>query len=412
MKLTWRATVLVVALLGTSVFLAPGVAAQKGVFGLFPAGTYTLSFTGADFSASANNVEIFLGVSAGTETARPDGAPRTTTSETQVFLSLFDNNTVTFTFACLVLDHPSDFTIDNRLGSAALHTVLTPSTPTCPYSTPLSSNLAIDATWTGVGPLAKTTGVSDYGCAGYSAQSIGRSLINTATANLTVTDGATTTAFPPTETVLNSNQSEVAAHGSIDPGCGPTGAGLGPTPAGHYRFNGLFANGYFVPPTGGFNQVSLIESNPSAQPVDLSMSFFGGSIYGAGCFAIPQSDVASNGLISASVQTTITASSPLCTDTYPGYGLDFPLTVNATWTAIGPLMTLHDQNNYQCLGYTQSTATFVQNTGASSTATVTMPDYFGNPETLALSGGFGSLTQVSQSIQANGELPAACLVRA
>ena len=68
---------------------------------------------------------------------------------------MFDNNTVTFTFACLLLDHPSDFRIDNRLGSAILNTTLTPSTPTCPgFGPPLTTNIGINATWTGVGPLA------------------------------------------------------------------------------------------------------------------------------------------------------------------------------------------------------------------------------------------------------------------
>ena len=411
MNLTWRAIVLVAALLGTAVSLAPQVAAQKGAGGLFPAGTYNLSFAGAHYSASANNVQIFLDVSAGTEAARPDGAPRTSASQTQVFLSLFDNNTVTFTFACLVLDHPSDFTIDNRLGSATLNTVLTPSTPTCPFSPALSSNLAINATWTGVGPLANSTGVSNYVCAGYRAQSSGRSLTSTATANLTLTNGTASTTFPATQTSLNSDEFVVAAQGTIDPGCGPTGFGTGPTPAGHTRFNGLFANAFFVPPTGEFDQVSLFENNQSLQPVDLSLEFFGGSINGSGCFAIPQSDVVSNGLTSATLQTTITDSSPLCANSFPGFGLNFPLMVSATWTASGPLMTVHDQNNYQCLGYRQSTSTFVENTGANSTATVTMPDYFGNPMTFALSGGFGSLTQVSQAVQANGALPTACLIR-
>ena len=74
-------------------------------------------------------------------------------------------------------------------------------------------------------------------------------------------------------------------------------------------------------------------------------------------------------------------------------------------------MTVHEQNNYQCLGYTQSQVTFVENKGATSTAMVTMPDYFGNPLTLSLAGGFGSLTHVDQRVQANGVLQQACVIR-
>ena len=50
--------------------------------------------------------------------------------------------------------------------------------------------------------------------------------------------------------------------------------------------------------------------------------------------------------------------------------------------------------------------------GATSTATITMPDYFGNPQTQTLNNGFGNITQVSQRVQANGVLQQSCLIRA
>jgi len=424
MKSMWRTAVLVAVLLAMGTMFVPTVAAQMGA-GLLPAGTYRFDFTGADFSGFANNISIFLDVSSGTDVARPDGAPATTTSGTQVSLFMFDNNTVTFTFACLLLDHPGDFAIDNRLGSATLNTTLTPSTPTCPgFGPPLATNIGINATWTGVGPLGSSTGASDYSCATYTAQGVNRGLTNTASANLilttvTTSGGTTNTAFPPTQTALNFNHSDVQAHGTIDPGCGPTGFGIGPTPAGHFHFFGLFANGFFGAPPFSFEQVSLVQSSTSSQLTgrpasgsaedDLNVSLFSGS----GCFVIPSSDVVTNGLGSASVQTTIPGPNPpVCAGSFPPFGLNFPMTVNATWTAQGPVMTVHDQNNYQCMGYTQATSTFVQAVGASSTATITMPDYFGNPQTQTLSGGFGNITQVSQRVQANGALQQSCLIRA
>ena len=419
MKSKWRAALLVGALFAMSASLASTVAAQKGGPGLFPPGTYRLSFAGADFSGFSNNISIFLSVGAGSEVARPDGAPQTTTSDTQVFLNLFDYNTGAFTFACLMLDQPSDFSIDNRLGSAALNTTLNPSTPTC-FGSPLTDTIGISANWTGVGPLGNSTGASNYACAGYRAESSGRVLSNTASGNLTLTIDGAATVFPSSQTGLNSDNFDIAAQGSIDPGCGPIGFGTGPTPAGRFRFFGLFANGFFGSPPGPTNQVSLFENNQSSQPsgepttssseFDLNLSFFGGPFNGFGCFAIPPSDVTSNGLVSASLQTTITGT-PICSNSYPGFGLNFPLSVNATWTGTGPLMTVHEQNNYQCLGYTQSQVTFVENKGATSTATVTMPDYIGNPVTLSLTGGFGSLTHVDQRVQANGVLQQACLIR-
>lgn len=415
----WRTAVSVIVLLGMSVALAPTVSAQKGV-GLFPPGTYQLGFAGTDFSGFANNVQVFFDVSAGTEVSRPTGAPQTTTSDTQLFLSLYDYTTFTFTFACLTLDHPADFVIDNRLNSAALNTTLTPSTPTCPGTPPLTGDIGINATWTGVGPLASSTSASNYSCSGYNAESSGRGLTNTAVANFTLTTGGTATTFPPAQSALNSDAFQVEAHGAIDPACGPTGIGSGPTPAGHYRFFGDFANGYFFTPPYEFDSVGILQGNQSSQTgrgpatssseVDLNISLGGGSFNGFGCFAIPQSDVTLNGLVSASVQTTISGSA-LCSNSFPGFGLSFPLTVSATWVGSGPVMSVHDQENYQCLGYTESTSTFVDNRAATASASATMPDYLGNPQTVTFSGGFGSLTQVKQTIQANGALPQACLVR-
>lgn len=419
MKSTWRVGAFLVALLATSVALAPPVAALKGA-GLFPAGTYRLSFSGADFSGSAGNLQIsFLNVTSGTEDARPDGAPETTTSDTTIFMFLQDTSTFNFTQVCATLNNPSDFTVDNRLGSATLKTTLTPDMPSC-FGTPLTTSIGINATWTGVGPLGNSTGVSNYACAGYTAESSGQSLTNTATASLALTIGATTTSFASGHTGLNSSNSRVEAHGAIDPGCGPTGLGSGPVAAGHYRFNGLFANGFFMSQPFGFNEVSLVKSSQTSQPgggpsagspeYDLNVSLFGGAIDGFGCFAIPQSDVVLNGVDSATVKTT-TSGSPLCSKSFPGFGLNFPLTVNATWTANTPLATVHDQNNFQCDGYTSSTSTFVEARGADPSATVTMPDFFGNPVTEVLTGGFGSLTQANQTIQANGVLTDACLFR-
>jgi hypothetical protein len=411
---TRRALFLVATILAISAFLAPPVAAQKGAGGLPPAGTYRFEFTGANVSGFANNISFFLDASSGTDVARPDGAPATTTSGTQVDLFMFDYNTFTFTSACLILDHPSDFTIDNRLGGATLNTTLTPSTPTCPFgSQPLTTTISINASWTGIGPLGSSTGTSDYSCAAYHSESSNRGLTNIATANLTLTSGGTTTVFPPNQTFLNFNHFDIEAHGTIDPGCGPTGVGSGPAPAGHFHFFGLFANGFFGVPPFSFEGVSLNENNVSPQtggPAntssedDLNVFLSGGS----GCFVIPSSDVVTNGLVSASVNTTIVGPNPpVCNGSFQ-FGLSYPMTVNATWTAEGPVMTVHEQSNYQCMGYTQAQSVFVQAVGATSTATITMPDYFGNPQTQTFNGGNGDISQVSLRLQAHGVLQPGC----
>jgi hypothetical protein len=99
MKTMWVRAAVVGSLLALSVVFAPTVAAQKGA-GNFPAGTYHFTSSGVDFSSFGGNVQLFLNVSANTDISRPDGGPQTTTSETEVFLNLFDYTSGSSTFAC------------------------------------------------------------------------------------------------------------------------------------------------------------------------------------------------------------------------------------------------------------------------------------------------------------------------
>jgi hypothetical protein len=399
--------------------LSPGALAQKGV-GLFPAGAYHFTSTGVDFSSSNSNMSVFLSVSANTDVSQPQGQPQTTTSETQVFVSLFDFSSG-FTFACLVLDHPSDFTIDKRLKTASLATTLGPSTPTCPFSAPLTSTIGLTGSWTGTGPVTSSDDKSNYVCGGYSAKSVGRNLGNLGTANLTIATGGTSTTLSSNQIGLNSNDLKVEADGVGDPGCGPAGVGTGPIAAGKYHFFGLMANSFFGMPPDPTNQISLNENNQvsvptggtptSTQEFDLNVSMFGGSFNGYGCWIISPSDVTSNGLSSATIQATITATTPLCTNSFPGFGINYPLTVTATWTATGPLITVSDKNNFKCADYTAKTVSSVQSRSATSTATITMPDYLGNPVPQSLTGGVGSITHIDQRIEADGVEQQACFSR-
>jgi hypothetical protein len=121
--------------------------------------------------------------------------------------------------------------------------------------------------------------------------------------------------------------------------------------------------------------------------------------------------VTSNGLSSATIQATITATTPLCTNSFPGFGINYPLTVTATWTATGPLITVSDKNNFKCADYTAKTVSSVQSRSATSTATITMPDYLGNPVPQSLTGGVGSITHIDQRIEADGVEQQACFSR-
>lgn len=417
----WLGALAVAAGLVGSIVLAPPVAAQKGAGGLPAAGTYQFTSASTDFSSFAGNIQINLNVSADTSVSQPTGSPQTTTSETQVFLNLFDYSSETFTSTCLLLDHPSDFTMNKDLTTASLTTTLTPATPTCPFSSPLTTTIVLNGTWTGVGPLATTRDESTYQCGSYTLNGVSRNLNNSGSANLSLTMGGTLTPFSAGRIGLNSDKFQIQAQGVAAPGCGLTGFGTGPVPAGKYHIFGLNPNAFFGMPPGPTNQISLFENNSSSQPdggtattsqeFDLNVSLFGGAINGYGCWIISPSDVTSTGVTSASIQTTITAQTPNCSNTYPGFGINYPLTVSVVWTTTGPIASVHDVNSYGCLGYSEQSVVAVQSNPANSTGTVTMPDYLGNPTSVALTGGMGALTYVDQRIHAKGVDPQACLIR-
>jgi hypothetical protein len=420
-KTKWARWALLLATVFTgSVVFAPAVAAQKGSFGNLPAGSYHFRSAGVDFQAFTSNMQIFFNVTGSTNVSRPKGAPQTTISETEVFLSLFDYSAGTFTNVCLFLDRPSDFTIGSGLNTATLSTTLTPATRSCPGSSPLTTSIGIRGTWTGAGPISTTRDESTYRCGKYRSNSVGRNLSNNGNANLTVTLGGVSTTFSSSLIGFNSHDVRIEAEGVADPACGPAGAGVGPVPAGHYHNFGLTANAFFGMPPSPTDQISLTENNQSSRPdggtatssqeFDLNVSLFGGGFNGFGCWIIPPADVTSSGLTSASIQTTITATTPNCTNTFPGFGINYPMTVNVVWTGTGPLVKVRDENTFNCLGYTETTINSVQSNPAGSTATVSLPDDLGNPTTISLTGGLGSLINIDQRIDAKGVNQQACMV--
>jgi hypothetical protein len=421
MNTRWVKALLVIVMVAGSVVFAPPVAAQKGSRGLPPAGSYHFSSASVSFSSFANNMQIYLNVSANTDVSQPIGAPPTTSSATQISLNLFDYGSGTFTNACLLLDKPSDFTIDTGLAAATLTTTLSPATRSCPFSSPLTTSIGISATWTGGGPISTTDDESSLQCGTYRLESVGRNLSNLGTANLTLTLGSVSTNFSSSRTGLNSNDLRMEAEGVADPGCAPAGVGTGPVPAGDYHNFGLTGSAFFGMPPGPTGQISFSENNKTFHPeggpagtsseFDLNLNLFGGSFNGLGCWAISPADVTSTGLTSASMTTTITATTPKCSNSYP-FGINYPLTVKVVWTGTGPLVKVRDGNTYKCLGYTLSNENSVQSNTATSTATVTMPDYFGKTMTLSLTGGQGSLTNIDQRIEAEGVLQPACMIRA
>jgi hypothetical protein len=418
MKTHWIKVLGVVPLMIVSIIFAPIVSAQKGV-GLPPAGEYRFTSSSVDFSGFANNVQLYLTVGKNTDQSEPKVGPETSSKDIELDLSLYDYNTFTFTSTCLILG-PSDFAVDQALSKATLNTTVGPTTTTCPYASPLTDTMTFTGTWTGVGPLSTTRDAATYSCLKYGFESSNRNLFNLGTANLNVTTGGVTTAYSSAQIGIYSNDGQVEASGTQDPGCGPAGLFSPLMPAGRYHDYGLNGFAFFGSPPN--DQISLMEINNVSNPLggpsttqhenDLNLSLFDGTFYGNGCWAIAPTDITSTGLATASVQSTITGSTSICTGSYPGFGFNLPLTVNVTWTASGPLVQLHDVQTYTCQGYTQRTTNSVQSVGASSAATVSGTDYFGNPVTDSLAGGLGSIAYNDQKITATGVDSQACMTRA
>lgn len=116
----------------------------------------------------------------------------------------------------------------------------------------------------------------------------------------------------------------------------------------------------------------------------------------AGCFVIPARDFkVGDNLQSASLHTTITATSPQC----PGKGgpvgvnagavplagggggtLPLPITIDVTWDGNGIVSTSHDSHSFECVEYSTRFSNSVRGTIANASGTMSaFPGQFNDP---------------------------------
>ena len=421
MKVPWRVTLLVSVLVVVFVATIPPAMAKGGPGGgggLPPAGTYDTRTMFAGFSVNQPypSPQINISVNRVTNVSKPSGSSSTTSAETDVSVSIQDYVNSVFGGGCFILAHPADFNLAGDLSSASLKTTITSTTPTCFGSGSLPYPYSIDISWKGSGPIAVFQDQSNYQCLTYKSETDFTNRGNNASASATLTGfGSPLTAAL---TGIGINEQRVQAEGTAQSTCTPSGtkgAGQGPLSAGSYRFAGPSVNASFGSYPGplvfiAVNDITQ-ESHPQGGPatlkheIDLNVQMFGGATKDSGCWVISPSDFTSNGVNTASLKTSITNSTATCPGPGPS-GITLPLTVQATWSGTGPVVTLRDENVFKCLGFSQETRSVVQSNNGNATATLTAQQ-----STTALTGGQASLTTGDQHVHVQGVDPQPCIAR-
>jgi len=386
--------------------------------GNLPAGTYHTTTLRANFNfGTYPDPSGSIYVTATTQESNPEGGPSTTTSETDVNINLFSP---TYSSACFALANPSDFRVSSGLAGATLNTIITGANPACagypgpPYFQ--GPPLTLVVTWTGTGPIATARNSSNFTCGSYKAESTSAN-----TTNVGSVSASLTLLLPNPLTAqggFGSTDEQIHAEGVSLDGCTPLfgskGAGFGPQPAGSYRFANLQAGAFFQLTSGGqvgFNVANFTNTmRPEGGPatvtheIDLFVSVFSSSGFGFTCVVIPASDFTSIGIQSAHLHTTVDTTSTPCAQP-PGFGSIPTMTVDVTWSNVGPVSTVRDESTYSCDTFSQhgqgTTSSNVVNVAATITPALT--DTFASSQ--------GSLSTFDLRTEIKGVQSMACLVR-
>lgn len=383
--------------------------------GPLPAGNYVNSNVFADFRASGpafQQINIF--VNATTNQADPLVGPSSFNSETDVSFNVFDGTT--YEQGCFILTVPSDFTLGNAVTTASLHTTVTVSTPTCQGSfvtAPLP--LTIDVTWTGGNAVATSHSVSQYDCLTYRSATQNTN-VSSNTNGTALLSPIFTSSFSTNTAGLNSNNQVIHVQGQVQADCqgqvGGKGAGSGPPPPGNYHTTTLIATVSGVASDGGQVVVNVNRgtrvSSPHMAPTTtvtqttLFIEDTGPQPFFA-CFVIPDSDFSQTGVLSASLNTTVTDATPTCGPFNNPPPL--PVTITATLTATAPLQTTRGTGTFSCLSFMTESSGLTLNNNATGTATLS-PVISG-----AITSTFGDMLSSDSTIHVQGVDQDACMFR-
>ncbi len=382
----------------------------QGGGGFKPAGNYnnTGMLGSFFFNDSASQTSIFVFANR-QQTVGPNG----TTDETTLFLNVstgFDGLNV----SCSIDDNSSDFKVTSDAQSANLHKTLTPNTPGCGGS--VTSDIVVDITWTGAGPIQSTTTSNQFSCNGYTDESQGTDSDNAGPATFDITGlaGLITTPDPQTfhfSSSLEHVQGAVppdSCHGSVG-----RGAGRATPAAGNYHttFQNAVTNGSSSDGTTSLSMfvgANTSTSNPvsggstSTSETDLEFNLFGPTVSAGGCFVINSGDFRLSAS-TASLHTVLTGATPACGGGSNVLPTD-PFAIDMTWTGTAPVGTTRTNQQFACLNYHFQTSR-VQVVDSVADAQVSMPGLIG---TLPSSSTIGS---IDTRTHADGTPAAGCFFR-
>jgi hypothetical protein len=378
-----------------------------------PAGNYQTTTLRASFQPSAKGPFASAVVTRTSHVSRPLGGPFTSSTETDLILSVF-SDTLNVS-GCFILGSPQDFTI-NGAQTAALNTTVSNATPTCApaYLVP-PVPITLNVTWSGATATATSHDNKLFSCVTYSSETQTTDVSSNSNGVAIVTSTLFTGSFTTTNGSLGSNRQSTHVQGTLDQSCPPgpsgKGAGPGPKPAGNYHnTNQLtgFSDGSSV---GVFVNRGTAASNPAGGPAtstaetDVNVQELGGSAPGSSCFVVTKApDFTQSGVQSASLNTAFDSSTPTCLSY--GTPVTVPLTVAVNWTGTGPVATTRDVSRFSCLTYSTESTNIEITRNATGTATLTSETLSG---TFAASFGYISTSDVR--IHAQGVDQNACIVR-
>lgn len=342
-------------------------------------------------------------------TAGPTG----TTDQTSIFVSVSEDFGAQ-NINCFLNTGSNDFNVAPDLSSATFDETISQSDPACGGSLP--SDVQVDVTWTGGGPIQSTNTTSTFSCGGYTDEKQGNDSNNAGPATFNVTGLSAPITTTDAQT-YHFGSSREHAQGAVPPDSCSGGVGRGagrPTPAaGNYHTTFQAANANFSASDGSSSLFMFVGTNtstsnplvgPSASTSETDLIFNLSTFIGGvgGCFVIDPSGF-TLGSTSASLHTVLTGSTAACGGGTGSISPD-PFPIDVTWTGLSPVATTRTVSQYSCLNYRFQTST-VQVVDTVTDATISMPGLSTSVDNA------GSIGSIDTRTHADGTPASGCFFR-
>jgi hypothetical protein len=386
---------------------APATAGPPGP----TAGVETSTGLSANYSRFPDDFsmpQINIGLGDSTVTFDPQSGPRSTTRQSQLFVSVTNGDD----FLNCFVENPTGFVISSDLSTASLHLTITEATEGCYVSPSVSFPQNLDVTWTAAGTVNTFQVTGHSSCPGFNIETrisnSNRIASSTASVSPMLADS-----YPALQASVGAGFNRTHTQGSMPPLCqatgGGKGAGPGPAGPGTYRSSSIGAGQQLSnADTGDSIDISAGTTMSSTNPrpgaptsstettVNLQLR---SSSFDSGCYVVsPTAFTMNKTLTAGSLHVTLNADTPTC-GPFPST-LPLPLTIDVTWTGIGPDTSAQTNIQSDCGGAyrTQSTGSGRSN---NSSAVATMSgaieeSFVSHQSEFESSGTMGSIDQTTQ----------------